>query len=123
MTTVELYEKIHGDYQDALSRLSSDGLVSRFIMKYPGDTSYGEFVEAWEMKDEEKAFRAAHTLKGVCANLSITGIYKLASSITEALRPGNDELRAQTDMDALVAQLVAENKLVVDTITEYSAQL
>ncbi len=121
MTTVELYEKMHGDYNDAISRLSTDALVGRFIAKYPGDPSYSEFIAAWEAGDEVTAFRAAHTLKGVCANLSISGLFKIASAITEALRPGNEALKAETNMEELVEQLKAENKLVVDMIAEYTA--
>ena len=34
------------------------------------------------------AFRAAHTLKGVCQNLGFDALYDPASALTEALRGG-----------------------------------
>lgn len=34
----------------------------------------------------EDAFRAAHTIKGICQNLSLTALLKAASELTEALR-------------------------------------
>ena len=47
----------------------------------------------------EKAFRAAHTLKGVCLNLGFTELYKVSAELTEVLRgretAGSDELYAQ----------------------------
>ena len=50
-------------------------------------------------KNAEKAFRAAHTLKGVCLNLGFTELYKVSAELTEVLRgretAGSDELYAQ----------------------------
>ena len=42
----------------------------------------------------ELAFRAAHTLKGVCMNLGFDHLYKLSFEITESLRTGNLELES-----------------------------
>ena len=40
-------------------------------------------------QDVEEAFRCAHTLKGVCGNLSMDELYKLVSVQTEFFREGN----------------------------------
>lgn len=104
MTVQELYASIGGDYNEAIGRLRAERLVSRFVVKFLADTSCKDLIDAWGRGDEGTAFRAAHTAKGVCANLSLTKLANLASSITEALRPGNEDLRAQTDVDALVSQ-------------------
>ena len=104
MTVQELYANIEGDYNEAIGRLRSDRFVGRFVVKFLDDTSCVELIDAWAAGDEQAAFKAAHTAKGVCANLSLSKLADLASSITEALRPGNEALRDQTDVDALVAQ-------------------
>ena len=36
--------------------------------------------------DGEEAFRAAHTLKGVCLNLGFDELYEVSAEITEKLR-------------------------------------
>ena len=43
----------------------------------------------------ELAFRAAHTLKGVCMNLGFDHLYKPSFEITESLRASNLELALQ----------------------------
>ena len=122
MTVQELYANIGGDYSEALGRLRSEKLISRFVVKFLDDTSCGELIDAWARGDEEATFKAAHTAKGVCANLSLTKLADLSSSITEALRPGNESLRAQTDVDALVAQFKDAYENAVALITRYAAE-
>lgn len=40
---------------------------------------------------EKEAFRAAHTLKGVCQNLGFTNLYQPTYDLTEVLRTGTLE--------------------------------
>ena len=54
-------------------------------------------------KQVEIAFRAAHTLKGVCMNLGFDHLYKPSFEITESLRAGNLELALQ-QFDAVKEQ-------------------
>lgn len=122
MTVEELYEQIGGNYAEALGRMRSDKLVGRFIGKFLDDTSCQDLIDAWKAGDDEAAFNAAHTAKGVCANLSLSELATLTSDITEALRPGNDELRASTDVDALVAQLEVLYAKTYEGISAYAAQ-
>ena len=48
-----------------------------------------EHKKALEEKDAPTAFRAAHTLKGVCQNLGFDALYVPSSALTEALRGGS----------------------------------
>lgn len=91
MTVQEFYEAIGGSYQEALSRLMNDGMITRFVQKFPKDPSFGELKTSLEANDTETAFRQAHTLKGVCANLALGRLTKSASEITEMLRGGDLE--------------------------------
>lgn len=50
-----------------------------------------ECYEAMETGDVETAFRAAHTLKGICANLGFKSLFEVSYDITEALRAGDME--------------------------------
>ena len=42
-------------------------------------------------KNYEDAFRSAHTLKGVCQNLSFDRLYEVSHELTELLRDGTGE--------------------------------
>lgn len=121
MTVEELYDQIGGNYAEALRRLRSDALIGRFAVKFLDDQSCKNLIAAWEAGDEAAAFEAAHMAKGVCGNLSLTKLADLSSTITEALRPGNDELRRSTDVDALVAELEEAYAVAVKAIDDFAA--
>ena len=88
MTIQECYEKMGEDYQEILSRFGSEAMVKRFAISFLNDPSFEQLKEGLEENDGEKAFRAAHTLKGICLNLSFDTLYKPCAEITEALRDG-----------------------------------
>lgn len=91
MDVKECYEIIGGDYEDLLKRLGgSEALASKFAKKFLNDPSYNQFKEAMTSLNYEEAFRAAHTLKGVAANLSMTALYEVSSGICEKLRGGKE---------------------------------
>ena len=107
MTIEELYAQIGGNYKNACARLMSGTYVARFIVKFLNDPSCSNIISAWEAGDERATFDAAHMAKGVCANLGLEELAGLASEVCEALRVGNEDLRASTDVDALVAKVGA----------------
>ena len=86
MTVKECYELADADYNDVMNRLGSEALVKRFAVKFLQDRSYQELTEAMEAQDAERAFRAVHTLKGVCANLGFKRLQEVSSELTEKLR-------------------------------------
>ena len=120
MTAEELYTRIGGDYASALARLGSDAFVAKMIVMFARDESCAAVAESWKARDTIATFNAAHTAKGVCANLSLTKLADLASAVTEALRPGNEELLAATDVDALVAELERAHEDALSAISEFA---
>lgn len=91
MTLEECYKALGGSYTDVLSRLTNDKMITKYLGKFTEDTSYNDIFTALEAKDYETAFRAAHTLKGLCLNLGLEKLYKSAYVVTEALRGKTDE--------------------------------
>ena len=89
MTTTELYGQIGGDYADVLKRFNSDAMVKRFAIKFLKDESFEKLCIAMAERNTDTAFRAAHTLKGICLNLGFGDLYRVSSAITEALRKKN----------------------------------
>lgn len=87
MTLEECYRQLGGDYAEVQSRIPGEMLVKKFIRAFLSDPSYAELNDAMNLKNRADAFRAAHTLKGVCANLGFETLRTSAGALTEILRP------------------------------------
>ena len=116
MTIKECYEKVGSDYDGVLKRLGSEALVKRFAVKFLNDPSFQELTDGLAAQDGEKAFRAAHTLKGVCLNLGFTELYKGSAWLTEVLRG-----RETAGSDALYAQVKEQYTTLTDAIRELAS--
>ena len=86
MTVQQCYEAFGGNYQEVISRLRTDERVARFLQKVASDQSYQLLCDSIASGNVDEAFRAAHTLKGVCGNLSITRFGESSSALCEYLR-------------------------------------
>ena len=118
MTLEECYIAIDGDYADVLGRLRSERLVQKFVLKFLSDDSCDTLRRALEAQNYQEAFRAAHTLKGVCQNLSITRLGKSSGLLTEALRNGWTPEAAP-----LAEQVYADYQQAVEAIRAYQEAL
>ena len=78
MTMQECYKAIGGNYEAVLGCLHSEALIQKFTLKFLEDQSYLQLKQALENKNYEDAFRSAHTLKGVCQNLSFDRLYEVS---------------------------------------------
>ena len=76
MTVKECYEQMGADYEDVLGRLRNEALIRKFAKKFLEDGSFQMLKDGLAKKDGEMAFRAAHTLKGVCQNLGFDNYRK-----------------------------------------------
>ena len=104
MDIKECYEAMHGDYEDVFSRLRNNALIIKLVKKFESDQSYAELKQGLADKDAEKAFRAAHTLKGICLNLGFDNLFAPSQKLTEKLRgattiEGTDELFAAVEKE------------------------
>ena len=118
MNLKNCYERMGGDYDSLISRLGSEKIACKFIFKFAEDKNYSELIRTMETGDYETAFRAAHTLKGICLNLSLTGLAKSSGDLTEALR-NNDIQSAKL----LLPELTKDYCQTVALIEEYRNSL
>lgn len=72
MTLKECYARMNGSYEDAKLRLMMDSMVERFMFKFLEDDTMENLRSAVAERNIPDSFRAAHTLKGVAANLAFT---------------------------------------------------
>ncbi len=112
MNIEQFYASIGSDATEVIRRLGgSPALVERFLMKFRKDGSFSELNTALAAGDTDVAFRAAHTLKGVCATLGLGRLLAQASSVTELLRDGNLE-----DAKQAFPALASEYELVIKAL-------
>lgn len=121
MTLEQCYEALGGNYAEVSKRLPSPRLVSKFVGKFLEDTSYQDLCAQLQAGNCPAAFRAAHTLKGVCANLSFTCLQTSANALTEVLRKGTDTVPAGAD--ALLEDVRRDYQQTVEAIQKYQADL
>jgi len=93
------YEKIGGDYEDVLSRLGKEERVLKYINKFAESTDMQELCQAIEAEDWELAFRMAHTIKGVAANLGFTDLFSKSAVLCDSLRAGT---RPEGDLGSML---------------------
>lgn len=90
MNLQELYRLVDGNYEDFISRIQKEERAEKYFRYFLKENHYEELLEAIEQEDIETAFRAVHTLKGICANLSLPKLLKALSELTELLREAKD---------------------------------
>lgn len=86
MNVREAYESVDSNYDNVLKRLGSEAMIQRFARKFVDDPTFQDLTHALEVKDAESAFRAAHTMKGICLNLGFDKLYEVSAALTEQLR-------------------------------------
>lgn len=114
MTIEQCYSAIESNYEEVLGRFAGNKmLVEKFARKFLDDPSYQTLVDTMDKADYEEAFRAAHTLKGVCANRGFTQLFKVSSDLTEELRGGAPD---EAKLPELLEKVSSEYKKTVDAI-------
>lgn len=76
MNLEKLYQETGGDMADAVRRLGSIAAVERFLRMFAGDDTFAMLEAAMSAGDARRAFRAAHTLKGLAANLGLVQLWQ-----------------------------------------------
>lgn len=114
MTLQECYAAMGGDYAGVTSRLPTERMVQKFVLKFLNDGSYDLLVRSMEAGNYEEAFRAAHTIKGVCSNLAFNVLGKSSSELSEALRHGYTP-----EADGLADQVKEDYRKTTDAIRAF----
>lgn len=118
MTLRECYQALGGNYDDVVGRLRSERLVQKFVLKFPSDGSYALLVDSLVAGNMEEAFRAAHTIKGMCGNISFDALLDSSSKLTEVLRAGDLEGGRQ-----MLAAVTEDYRRTLDAIRQYAASI
>lgn len=88
MTLRCFFEKNGSDYDAVIGRLISEKMVLKYIKKFPDDPHFTQLGKAIREQDPETAYRAVHTLKGLCLSLGFAKLSEPVMALTEELRSG-----------------------------------
>ena len=110
MLTVESLRAWGANVDEALVRcLNNETFYLTLVNKALQDPVFDRLKETCESGDLDKAFDAAHSLKGMMANLALTPILRPVEKITELLRS-----RTVMDYAPLVTEILsARNELIL----------
>lgn len=113
MITLESLKELGCDVETGLKRcVNNEKLYLRLVGTIPGNDNFVKLYEAIEIKDYENAFQAAHGLKGILANLSLTPIYDPVAEVTEYLRA-----KEERDYKEVIKR-IEENRLNLAKLAE-----
>lgn len=118
MTLKECYDAMGGDYEGVFARLRSEKFLRKFVTKFLTDKSYDNICTSLESRDFEEAFRASHTLKGVCQNLGFDRLYKSSHDLTEIFRQGKDNPDSvdMNKLNGLMGQVKEDYEVTISAI-------
>ena len=119
MTLQELYQNMGEDYEQAIRVLRMDKLVDKHIRKLTKNGVVDQLLTAGETMDPTRMFECAHAMKGVCANLGLTGLSRAASDIAEEYRPGKARQHTDEEVKAMLSQIAAMYQKTAEAIRKY----
>ena len=106
--------------EEAIYRfLGKEDIYKKFLKKYLEDTGIRSIKQSVEKKDAYEVFKAAHTLKGVAANLGLESVQNRASEITEYTREKSFEEFDAEHLSSMIAELEDYNTRVCEVIEMY----
>lgn len=101
MELKQIYEQMQGDYDSVLERLGKEDRVKRFLFMLADKEMDQLIMDAYQEKDYERLFREAHSLKGICANLSLDKLEHSTSALVEELRDGEPKIDITAHIQAM----------------------
>ncbi|MGN0164849.1 MAG: Hpt domain-containing protein [Lachnospiraceae bacterium] len=123
MQLQKCYEEFSGDYENVKSRLLKDSLIQRLVINFLDDANYKRLSDSMENKDYGEAFKAAHSLKGVCLNLSFDILGQSTGLLTEALRRWDKEPVDEEKCQMLWQQISNDYNVVINAINILNEQI
>lgn len=105
------------DIDAGLARfMNNETLYMKFLNKFIDEPTYQKLKDSVEAGDVPEAFRQAHTLKGVSANLSLTAIASSSEKLTELLRNKETATEEEAAQAKEYMNEITENYLMISGI-------
>ena len=99
--------------------MGNEALYLKFLNKYQADQSVASIQQSIADQNAEEAFKSAHTLKGVAANLGLDPIAQYASDIVELFRGKTAFSEVDTDrLNTLNGELKDKHDALIRLLAE-----
>ena len=104
--------------EDGVKRvMNNTKLYTKLLTKFKNDTNLTDLLDSAEKLDWEKAQAAAHTIKGIAANLSLTELFNQALAVEAQIKEKSIKNGALENLKACFT----ETLLAVDKVIEKNA--
>ena len=105
------FEEYGGDYAATMARfMNNETMYLKFLNMFFKDENLDKLSEAIKNNDLDSAFEAAHTLKGVVANMGLTPMYNAVNTMVEPLRVRKED----PEYPAMLEKIQAEYARVLE---------
>lgn len=105
MITIDKLKQFGANTDEGVARcMGNEEFYLKLVSTVPGQKEFTVLSDKIAEGDLSAAFEAAHALKGVLGNLSLTPLYEKVSEITELLR-----VKTDTDYSGLINDITALN--------------
>lgn len=107
-------EKLDIDYDSNLLKFGNNKMLyTRFLKKFLEDKTYIELEKYWNKEEYNEIEKAAHTLKGVSANLGISRLFKISDQLVKLIR-----MKEFGNLEETYEKLKREYKVTKEMINE-----
>jgi len=105
---------VYIDVNEGLNRVMKNAaLYTKLLKKFISEDHFGGIASAFAENDIDKAKSAAHTLKGLAANLSMIELYKNLVELEAQLKAGNADAGRLAEIKEIFALTLVEADKVV----------
>lgn len=109
------FERYGADYGVTMERfMFREEMYLRFLNMMLEDENFPKLKAALEADDLEAAFEAAHTLKGVAANMGLTPLYDAVCEVVEPLRRHRKDVPYSEKLQAIENEMTRVHAFCLD---------
>ena len=104
------------DVDTALTRfMNNEKLFQKTLYLFIEDTNFHQLITNLQIENFDEAYKATHTLKGLCGNLSLLSLFELCSNLCIAIKENNTE-----KISSLIPLLIETHTTVIQAIKKWN---
>ena len=107
-------DRVYIDEEDGKKRVMNNGkLYAKLLTKFKNDTRLDDLIASVEAQEFEKAQAAAHAIKGIAANLSLTELFDQALNLETQIKGGSVNPGSLESLKTCFAETVVQVEKVI----------
>ena len=111
---VQVADLVYINEEDGKKRVMNNGkLYAKLLTKFKTDTNLSDLISFAGVQDWEKAQGAAHAIKGIAANLSLTELFNQALDVETQLKGKSLKPESLEALKACFAETVLQADKVI----------